>query len=155
MLFFRAQSTKAYWRTFFGHNLGSLLQAFRLWGLRKEMWAEKKKQREGGVGVRARELGVPSSLPLRLFLLTFFLAPSFASHSTIRKPGTGYNFRRDASAPPPQVETLLFDWFWSCLTNASLRVQKISYCSTLQETGRRLSAWSKRNQGARMKTSGS
>ena len=58
------------------HNLGSLLQAFRLWGLHKEMWPEKKKKlRGGGVGVRARELGVPSSLPLRLFLLTFFLLP--------------------------------------------------------------------------------
>ena len=131
------------------HNLGSLLQAFRLWGLHKEMWPEKKKKkRGGGVGVRARELGVPSSLPLRLFLLTFFLVPSFASHSTIRTPGTGYNFRRDASAPPPQVETLLFDWFWSFLTKASLHAQNISYCSTLQKTGRRLSAWSKRNQGA-------
>ena len=138
---------------FFCHNFGSLFQVFRLWGLHKEMWATKKQQRGSGVGVRARELGVPSSLPFSLFLLiVFFLASSFALHSTIRTPGTGYNFRRDASAPPPQVETLLFNWFSSCLTNASLRVQ-ISYCSTQQKTGRRLFAWSKRNQGTAKRTS--
>ena len=40
----------------------SLFQAFRSWGQRKEMWAEKKKkqqqqqqQRGGGEGVRARD----------------------------------------------------------------------------------------------------
>ena len=93
----------------------SLFQAFRSWGQRKEMWAKKKnKQRRGGVGLRTREVGVPFSLPLSLLFLSFSLS-SFAPHSTIRTPGTGYNFRRDASAPPPQVETLFltgFDPVW-------------------------------------------
>ena len=93
----------------------SLFQAFRSWGQRKEMWAKKKnKQRRGGVGLRTREVGVPFSLSLSLLFLSFSLS-SFAPHSTIRTPGTGYNFRRDASAPPPQVETLFltgFDPVW-------------------------------------------
>ena len=93
----------------------SLFQAFRSWGQRKEMWAKKKnKQRRGGVGLRTREVGVPFSLPLSLLFVSFSLS-SFAPHSTIRTPGTGYNFRRDASAPPPQVETLFltgFDPVW-------------------------------------------
>ena len=93
----------------------SLFQAFRSWGQRKEMWAKKKnKQRRGGVGLRTREVGVPFSLPLSLLFVSFSLS-SFAPHSTIRTPGTGYNFRRDASAPSPQVETLFltgFDPVW-------------------------------------------
>ena len=93
----------------------SLFQAFRSWGQRKEMWAKKKnKQRRGGVGLRTREVGVPFSLPLSLLFVSFSLS-SFAPHSTIRTPGTGYNFRRDASAPPPKVETLFltgFDPVW-------------------------------------------
>ena len=96
-------------------QLRSLFQAFRSWGQRKEMWAKKKnKQRRGGVGLRTREVGVPFSLPLSLLFVSFSLS-SFAPHSTIRTPGTGYNFRRDASAPPPQVETLFltgFDPVW-------------------------------------------
>ena len=39
--------------------------------------------------LKANVTGVPSSLPLPLFLLMFFLLSSFALHSTIRTPGTG------------------------------------------------------------------
>ena len=53
---------------------------------RCEKKKKKKKQPRGwGRGESA------SSLPL--FLLIFFSLPSFASHSTIRKPGTGYQQR--------------------------------------------------------------
>ena len=94
----------------------SLFQAFRSWGERKEMWAKKKKQTTTGWG-RAEDEGDRRSLlslPLSLLFVSFSLS-SFAPHSTIRTPGTGYNFRRDASAPPPQVETLFltgFDPVW-------------------------------------------
>ena len=72
---------------------------------------QEKKQLGGGVGVRARKLGVSSS-PSPSFPLYFFLSlSSFAPHSTIRTPGTDYNFHWKGSAPPPQLETLLFDWF--------------------------------------------
>ena len=33
--------------------------------------------------------------------------------------------KSNASAPLPQVNTLLTDWFWSCLTKAGLHVQDI------------------------------
>ena len=52
------------------HPNASLFQASRLWTLRKEMWAGKKKQKqtgEGGVVVRANE-----SYSLPLFLPIFY-----------------------------------------------------------------------------------
>ena len=68
----------------------SLFQAFRSWGQRKEMWVEKKTTTTRGWGVGKSP--PPSSLPLPLFLLNFFSLSSFASHSTIRTPGTAYKF---------------------------------------------------------------
>ena len=68
------------------------------------------------------------TLSVSLFSSFFFFSlSSFAPHSTIETPGTNYNFGRDASAPPPHVETLLFDWFWSWLTKACLHAQNMSY----------------------------
>ena len=67
------------------------------------------------------------TLSVSLFSSFFFSLSSFAPHSTIETPGTNYNFGWDASAPPPQVETLLFDWFWSWLTKARLHAQNMSY----------------------------
>ena len=94
----------------------SLFQELRSGGQRKEMWAKKTKQTTTGWGRAEDEGGRRSllSLPLSLLFVSFSLS-SFAPHSTIRTPGTGYNFRRDASAPPPQVETLFltgFDPVW-------------------------------------------
>ena len=43
---------------------------------------------------------------------TFYVLPKFPSGR-----------KSNASAPPPQMNTLPIDWFWSCLTRARLRVQ--------------------------------
>ena len=92
---------------------------------------EQKKKKNEGVGGRGEvcERGNWKfhTLSVSLFSSFFFSLSSFAPHSTIETPGTNYNFGRDASAPPPQVETLLFDWFWSWLTKASLHAQNMSY----------------------------
>ena len=63
------------------------LQAFRSWGQRKEMRAEKNNN-EGwsGVGVRAKE-GLQDFLTKARSGLS--LSSSFASHSTLRTPVTG------------------------------------------------------------------
>ena len=89
---------------------------------------EKKKKKNEGVGEVCERLNWKfHTLSVSLFSSFFFSLSSFAPHSTIETPGTNYNFGRDASAPPPQVETLLFDWFWSWLTKASLHAQNMSY----------------------------
>ena len=90
---------------------------------------QKKKTRGWGGGARCVSEGTGSSIhsPSPSFPPFFFSLSSFAPYSTIETPGTNYNFGRDASAPPPQVETLLFDWFWSWLTKASLHAQNVSY----------------------------
>ena len=92
---------------------------------------EQKEKNEGvgAGGARCVSEGTGSSIHSlsASFPPFFFSLSSFAPHSTIETPGTNYNFGRDASAPPPQVETLLFDWFWSWLTKASLHAQNVSY----------------------------
>ena len=89
---------------------------------------KKKKQGVGGGSEVCERLNWKfHTLSVSLFSSFFFSLSSFAPHSTIETPGTNYNFGRDASAPPPQVETLLFDWFWSWLTKASLHAQNMSY----------------------------
>ena len=127
-------------------------------GKRCEQKKKKKTRGWGGGGEVCERLNWKfHTLSVSLFSSFFFSLSSFAPHSTIETPGTNYNFGRDASAPPPQVETLLFDWFWSCLTDQSqlARAEYVLYCSTLQKTGHRLSAWNKRNHRTRKKTSAS
>ena len=143
-------------------TLGSLLQAFRLWGLREEMWAEKKTT--GGWGrVKAREQGIPSSLPLRLFFFLFFFSfiPSRRTPLCERL--------EQATIFVGALQLHLYKWnrffltgfdpvwpgahnSWSDQSQLA-RAEHLLYWSTLRNTGRRLSAWSKRNQGAWMKTS--
>ena len=55
----------------------------------KRCQKKKKKHRGGGLGVKAKER-VPPSLPPYFF---FSSLSSFAPHSTIRTPGTGYQQR--------------------------------------------------------------
>ena len=135
---------------------GSLLQAFRLWGLRKEMWAEKKKQRGWGVGVEARELDVPSSPPLPLFLLIVFLA--LLLRAAPHYPNA-WNRLQFLSGRFSSTSTSGNASFWLVLILSDqcqlTCAEDLLYWSTVQKTGRRLSAWSKRNQGATKKTSAS
>ena len=64
-----------------------LIQVFRSWGRREEMWEGKTAR--CGVGVRV-------SLP-QTHLLIFLPLSYFAQHSTISTPGIGYDYKQTAS----------------------------------------------------------
>ena len=55
---------------------------------RNDVWITSQQSRRNNL-LNTNLADVPSSLPLTLFLLIFFLLSSFPPHSTIRIPGTG------------------------------------------------------------------
>jgi len=114
-------------------------------GDRAKLCEKEKKQRGGGVGVRARELGVPS---LSLFFSLIFFSRSFlraafhypnALNRLQFSPG-GFSSTSTSGNPSFWMVLILSD------QSQLARAEHLLYCSTLQKTGNRLSAWSKRNQ---------
>ena len=119
---------------------------------------QKKKKRGGGGegrGVWARELEVPYTLRLPLFLL-FFLALFFRAALHYRNAWHKLQFRSRRFSSTSTSGNASF-WLVLILTDQSqlARAEYVLHCSTLQKTGHRLSAWNKRNHRTRKKTSAS
>ena len=109
-----------------------------------------------GRGVWARELEVPYTLRLPLFLLFFFLALFLRAALHYRNAWHKLQFRSRRFSSTTRCGNASF-WLVLILTDQSLlaRAEYVLYCSTLQKTGHRLSAWNKRNHRTRKKTSAS
>ena len=137
------------------HNLGSLLQAFRLWGLHKEMWPEKKTTRGWGrgesEGTRRSLLSPSPSFSSYFFSCSLLRVALHYPNAWNRLQFSSWSFSSTSTSGNAS--------FWLVLILSDqcqlTRAEDLLYWSTVQKTGRRLYAWSKRNQGATKKTSAS
>ena len=76
---------------------------------------QEKKKRGAGVGVKAKNLLSPSPS----FPPYFFSLSSFAPHSTIRTPGTGYKYRHS-----------LGNWFYKLFISGYMKSSAFSALNT-------------------------
>ena len=119
---------------------------------------QKKKTRGWGGGARCVSEGTGSSIhsPSPSFPPFFFLALFFRAALHYRNAWHKLQFRSRRFSSTSTSGNASF-WLVLILTDQSqlARAECVLYCSTLQKTGHRLSAWNKRNHRTRKKTSAS
>ena len=120
---------------------------------------QEKKKRGGGGGrgeVCERGNWKFHTLSVSLFSSFFFLALFFRAALHYRNAWHKLQFRSRRFSSTSTSGNASF-WLVLILTDQSqlARAECVLYCSTLQKTGHRLSAWNKRNHRTRKKTSAS